>query len=50
LRDNFTAADACFVALAEQLDEALATKDRHLANAARTQTGVQIIELGSGKV
>jgi len=47
LRDNFTAADAFFVALAERLDEPLATKDRHLATAARTQTGIQIIELGS---
>jgi predicted nucleic acid-binding protein len=50
LRDNFTAADACFVALAERLDEPLATKDRHLATAARTQTGIQIIELGSGMI
>ena len=46
LRDNFTAADAFFVALAERLDEPLATKDRHLATAARTKTGIQIIELG----
>jgi len=46
LRDNFTAADAFFVALAERLDEPLATKDRHLVTAARTKTGIQIIELG----
>ena len=46
LRDNFTAADAFFVALAERLDEPLATKDRHLANAARAKTRIQIIELG----
>jgi predicted nucleic acid-binding protein len=47
LRDNLTAADAFFVALAERLDEPLATKDRHLATAARTNTSIHIIELGS---
>jgi predicted nucleic acid-binding protein len=47
LRDNFTAADAFFVALAERLDEPLATKDRRLGTAARTYTSIQIIELGS---
>ena len=47
LRDNFTAADAFFVALAERLDEPLATKDRRLGAAARTYTSIQIIELGS---
>jgi predicted nucleic acid-binding protein len=47
LRDNFTAADAFFVALAERLDEPLATKDRRLGNAAKTYTNIQIIELGS---
>lgn len=46
LRDNLTAADAFFVALAERLDEPLATKDRRLATAARTYTGIQVIELG----
>ncbi|MGH9891143.1 MAG: type II toxin-antitoxin system VapC family toxin [bacterium] len=46
LRDNLTAADAFFVALAERLDEPLATKDRHLATAARTHTSIQVIELG----
>lgn len=45
LRDNLTAADAFFVALAEQLDEPLATKDRHLTAAARAGTGIRIIEL-----
>jgi predicted nucleic acid-binding protein len=47
LRDNFTAADAFFVALAERLDEPLATKDRRLGTAARTYTNIQIIALGS---
>ncbi|MGQ0678442.1 MAG: type II toxin-antitoxin system VapC family toxin [Actinomycetota bacterium] len=47
LRDNFTAADGFFVALAEQLDEPLATKDRGLASAARTHTGVQVLILGT---
>jgi predicted nucleic acid-binding protein len=46
LRDNFTAADAFFVALAERLDEPLATKDRRLGIAARTYTSIQIIDLG----
>lgn len=46
LRDNFTAADGFFTALAEQLDEPLATKDRSLASAARTHTGIQVTELG----
>lgn len=45
LRDNLTAADAFFVALAERLDEPLATKDRGLASAARSHTAVHIIEL-----
>lgn len=47
LRDNMTAADALFVALAEQLGEPLATKDRSLAAAARDQTAIETIELGS---
>ena len=45
LRASLTAADAIFVALAEQLEEPLATKDRHLAAAARTHTGAAVIEL-----
>ena len=50
LRDNFTAADAFFVALAERLDEPLATKDRRLGIAARTYTSIQIIDLGSPRI
>ncbi len=50
LRDNFTAADAFFIALAERLDEPLATKDRGLASAARSLTGIQVIVLGSDSV
>ncbi len=45
LRENLTAADALFVALAEQLGEPLATKDRGLASAARTYARVEAIEL-----
>lgn len=47
LRENMGAADALFVALAEQLGEPLATNDRALARAARDQTGIRTIELGS---
>lgn len=46
LRRNVTAADALFVALAEALDEPLATKDRALAAAAARHTGIEVIELG----
>lgn len=46
LRHNLTAADGFFVALAERLDEPLATKDRALAAAARTHASVTVIELG----
>lgn len=45
LRENLTAADAIFVALAERLGEPLATKDRGLASAARTHAGIETIEL-----
>lgn len=45
LRDNLTAADAPFVALAEQLGEPLATKDQGLATTARAQTSIEVIEL-----
>lgn len=45
LRDNLTAADALFVALAEELGEPLATKDRELASAARSHTGAAVVEL-----
>jgi predicted nucleic acid-binding protein len=47
LRENLTAADALFVALAERLGEPLATKDRALASAARTYAGVEAIELAA---
>ena len=47
LRENIAAADALFVALAEQLGEPLATKDRSLARAARDHTEVETIELTS---
>lgn len=46
LHPNLTAADAVFVALAEALDEPLATKDRGLADAARRVAGISVIELG----
>lgn len=46
LRANFTVADALFVALAEALEEPLATKDRALAAAARRYTGIAVVELG----
>lgn len=42
LRENLTAADALFVALAEMLDEPLATKDRPLATAAREHAGIAV--------
>lgn len=45
LRDNLTAADALFVALAEWLDEPLVTKDRGLAAAASAHAGVEVILL-----
>ncbi|MDQ3608938.1 MAG: type II toxin-antitoxin system VapC family toxin [Actinomycetota bacterium] len=45
LRHNLTMADALFVALAERLEEPLATKDRGLAAAARTHAGVEVIAL-----
>ncbi len=45
LRDNLTAADALFVALAQQLGEPLATKDRALAAAARRHAEVEVVVL-----
>lgn len=45
LRDNLTIGDALFAALAEQLGESLATKDRGLAAGARQQTGIAVLEL-----
>ncbi len=45
LRRNFTAGDALFVALAEQLDEPLATKDGALAAEAAKHANVTVLEL-----
>jgi predicted nucleic acid-binding protein len=45
LRRNLTAADALFVALAEQLDEPLATKDGALAAEAAKHANVTVLEL-----
>jgi predicted nucleic acid-binding protein len=46
LRANLTAADGLFVALAEQLAEPLATKDRGLATAASQHSTVEVVLLG----
>ena len=46
LRANLTAADALFVALAEDLEEPLATKDGALAREVAKHTAVAVIELG----
>jgi predicted nucleic acid-binding protein len=46
LRDQLTSADALFVALAEALDEPLATKDRGLLRTAK-QLGLAAVELGA---
>lgn len=46
LRDNLTAADALFVALAEVLGDVLLTKDRSLARAANEHTGVEVLLIG----
>lgn len=48
LRDNLTAADALFVALAEALDEPLATCDRALASAVAKHSRAAIVELTPG--
>ncbi|MDQ2760721.1 MAG: type II toxin-antitoxin system VapC family toxin [Actinomycetota bacterium] len=47
LRHNLTAADAIFVALAEHLDEPLATKDLPLATAVGKHAHAEVIELRS---
>lgn len=47
LRDNLTAADALFVALAEQLDEPLATKDSALAAEAGRHAALTVNLLSS---
>ena len=46
LRDNLTAVDALFVALAEHLDESLVTEDRALASAARDHARIETLEVG----
>lgn len=46
LRENLTAADALFVALAERLGEPLLTRDRALAAAAGRHAGVETVALG----
>lgn len=46
LRHNLTVADAMFVALAELLDEPLATKDTALARSASTHSDIDVIVLG----
>ncbi len=46
LRENLTAADAIFAALAEYLGERLATKDRGLASAAGVHARIETLELG----
>jgi predicted nucleic acid-binding protein len=43
LRDNVTAYDACYLALAEALGCALATADRRLANAPGAHCHVEIV-------
>lgn len=45
LRHNLTAADALFIALAELLDEPLATKDTALARAASKHTTITTVVL-----
>ncbi len=45
LRRNLTAADALFVALAEELAEPLATKDAALAAEASKHAGVRVVQL-----
>jgi predicted nucleic acid-binding protein len=48
LRGNLTAADGLFVALAEQLGEPLATKDRALWAEAPKHATVEVLELNAG--
>jgi predicted nucleic acid-binding protein len=43
LRDNFSPADAMYVALAERLDASLATADQGLARTAHLHTSLEII-------
>jgi predicted nucleic acid-binding protein len=46
LRENLTAGDALFVALAEALGEPLVTKDRGLARAATAHSDAEVVLLG----
>ncbi len=46
LRRNFTAADALFVALAENLDEPFATKDNALAREIAKHADIAVLRLG----
>jgi predicted nucleic acid-binding protein len=43
LRENITAADAMYVALAERLDASLLTADRRLARAVKRHTAVSVL-------
>lgn len=43
LRDNFSVYDACYVALAEDLDGSLLTADSGLVRATRTHTTVEVL-------
>jgi predicted nucleic acid-binding protein len=43
LRANFSACDACYVALAEVLGASLLTADERLARAVRAHTAVEVI-------
>jgi predicted nucleic acid-binding protein len=43
LRNNLTAYDAVYVALAEALDAPLLTRDKRLANAARRHARVELV-------
>ncbi len=48
LRPNLTAADALFVALAEQLGEPLATKDAALGSEAPKHAAIEVVQLAPG--
>lgn len=43
LRENFSAYDATYVALAEQLGGELLTADEHLSRATRAHTGIGVL-------
>jgi hypothetical protein len=48
LRDNFSAYDAVYIALAEGLEAPLVTADARLARAVRAWTGVEVVEVAQG--